>query len=502
MTDLVLLCPGRDGDTPDAERVRRLVREERATVVSVHVPTVTDDGLDPDEFVTCYHRNGVDLAGVDDDFVLRDIILVKTPDRDSPLNFVLLHVWNWPDSTYDIDAVRIPHGGDTDPRNNPKGKNPGNIWAFSEQLNDRVRGTQTTLFGGPDPETVARGHLELEGVERLVECHTDAGDAVHVWADDADAERIAGVVADLDRGVDRLAAGEPDPPREIPVLTAELPVEPAAETEAFDELPEGELPVPEAGEVDYRICDCREGVSLLPEGAIEDVVTSPPYNIAYDPFNVPKPDPVTGEVRSPLREGYEDDMPAEQYHALLESTFEAIDRKMARDSADAFVNIKNNYSGGDCRPPFWLLRLVPDDWSFSDLLVWRYDISYDPAKNKYKPYYEWIFRFTRGEAHRPADHEFLQDYYIPILKGNSKERQDLVHPAIYPKELVGTCLDLSGHDGLVVDPFLGSGTTLAAARERGRPAVGFEKQRQFESDIETRLRRAKRFQQGSDEAGD
>lgn len=488
MTDLILLLDSLDDSAPDADVVQDTIKGTTASVVSLQVPAVSEQSLYAEEFLTCYHQHGIDLASIEDEFKLRDILLVKTPKDDSPLNFVLLHIWNWPDSTYNLDAVRVPYEGETDPRNNPKGKNPGNIWAFTEQLNDREVGSQTRLFAPEPPETVGNGHLELDAVERLVECHTEQGDTVHIWSGEDDQEAISGIVSDLDRQIAEVPSGEPDDPRQIPVITEELPV---------DEVDDESQPPKfnDASEIsdrmlEYYFCDCREGVQNLPEESIQDVVTSPPYNIAYDPFNVPKPDPKTGEIRSPLREGYEDEMPAEQYHYLLAQTFAVLDEKMDSESADVFVNLKNNYHGGDCRPPFWLLDLIPAEWEFTDLLVWRYDISYDPAKNKYKPYYEWIFRFSKGDSGLDTDRDFLQDYYIPIVKGNSNEREDLLHPAIYPKKLVETCLGISDHSGLVVDPFLGSGTTLAAAKELGRPAIGFEKEKMYESDIEKRLQRA------------
>lgn len=488
MTDIALLLDPRQENSIDAEDVKERISEQKATVVSLQVPEVVEGSLDPDEFLTCYYQHGVNLSNVGEGFKLRDIILVKTPNNESPLNFVLLHVWNWPESTYDIDSVRVPYQGETDPRNNPKGKNPGNVWAFSEQLNDRQPGTQAQLFEPNPPDTVSDGHIEYEAVERIIKCHSSSGDTVHILAEESDVAAIESIATELDRDATEIPRGSPDTKDKIPVMVDELPVDQTEKNDDLDSLPD-ELDVSGKG-INYKICDCREGLQHLPEEIIQDVVTSPPYNIAYDPFNVPKPDPVTGEVRSPLREGYEDEMPAEKYHSLLQSTFEEIDKKMDPTSADAFVNIKNNYNGGDCRPPFWLLELIPDDWQFADLLVWRYDISYDPAKNKYKPYYEWIFRFSKGATNTDGGSDFLKDYYIPIVKGNSSEREGLVHPAMYPKQLVKTCLEVSDHSGLVVDPFLGSGTTLAAAKELGRPAIGFEKNRKFEDDIKKRVRRA------------
>lgn len=49
------------------------------------------------------------------------------------------------------------------------------------------------------------------------------------------------------------------------------------------------------------------------------------------------------------------------------------------------------------------------------------------------------------------------------------------HPAAYPISLASRCIDLFTHRGqLVVDPFVGSGSTLVAAQDAGRNALGFD----------------------------
>lgn len=59
------------------------------------------------------------------------------------------------------------------------------------------------------------------------------------------------------------------------------------------------------------------------------------------------------------------------------------------------------------------------------------------------------------------------------------ERRDIrnktMHPATFPISLARKVIELFTHRGeLVVDPFLGSGTTLVAASDCGRNAVGFD----------------------------
>jgi DNA modification methylase len=54
-------------------------------------------------------------------------------------------------------------------------------------------------------------------------------------------------------------------------------------------------------------------------------------------------------------------------------------------------------------------------------------------------------------------------------------RDKTKHPATYPISLARKCIELFSHKGeLVVDPFSGSGTTLVAARDAERNAVGFD----------------------------
>ena len=59
-------------------------------------------------------------------------------------------------------------------------------------------------------------------------------------------------------------------------------------------------------------------------------------------------------------------------------------------------------------------------------------------------------------------------------------RDKTLHPATFPISLARKAIDLFTHKGeLVLDPFVGSGTTLVAARDAGRNAVGFDLQKKY-----------------------
>lgn len=67
-------------------------------------------------------------------------------------------------------------------------------------------------------------------------------------------------------------------------------------------------------------------------------------------------------------------------------------------------------------------------------------------------------------------------------------RDKKLHPATYPIALARRCIELFTHRGeLVLDPFVGSGTTLVAACDLGRNAAGFDLNPSYVELARTRL---------------
>ena len=73
-------------------------------------------------------------------------------------------------------------------------------------------------------------------------------------------------------------------------------------------------------------------------------------------------------------------------------------------------------------------------------------------------------------------------------------RDKKVHPATFPISLARKIIELFTHKGeLVLDPFVGSGTTLIAAQDTGRNAVGFDLQERYIKLAESRLSQNKQL---------
>ena len=90
-------------------------------------------------------------------------------------------------------------------------------------------------------------------------------------------------------------------------------------------------------------------------------------------------------------------------------------------------------------------------------------------------------RIANGERAR------LYDWWeIQQVKNVSEEKTE--HPCQIPLELMRRVLLVTPYDGPVIDPFMGSGSTLRAAKDLGRTAIGIELSERYCEIAANRLR--------------
>ena len=63
-------------------------------------------------------------------------------------------------------------------------------------------------------------------------------------------------------------------------------------------------------------------------------------------------------------------------------------------------------------------------------------------------------------------------YYTPL---NQLDKNQYLHPTIKPLNIIENLVKISSREGdVILDPFVGSGTTCVASKRLGRKYIGFE----------------------------
>lgn len=118
-----------------------------------------------------------------------------------------------------------------------------------------------------------------------------------------------------------------------------------------------------------------------------------------------------------------------------------------------------------------VMRAAADaGWSVQSVLVWHKDWIGPGGTVGLRPSYELVTLMTRENFAIP--NRSLPDVWTEKWASHKPSG----HPAEKPTKLLGRLMDASGlpRDAVILDPFVGSGSTLRAAKDRGYRAIGIE----------------------------
>ena len=203
----------------------------------------------------------------------------------------------------------------------------------------------------------------------------------------------------------------------------------------------------------------------LPVESIGLIVTSPPYNIKNSTGNGLKDGRSGKWPRAALLEGYDshdDAMPYEEYVEWQRDCLTAMMRILRPDGA-IFYNHNWRVQNG-------LLQHrsdIVEDFPVRQILVWHRSggINFNPGY--FLPNYEVIYLIAKpGFRLAPKSNAKGCVWQIPQESNNP-------HPAPFPEELVQRCVESTSAQ-VVLDPFIGSGTTALAAETAHREWIGFD----------------------------
>ena len=216
-----------------------------------------------------------------------------------------------------------------------------------------------------------------------------------------------------------------------------------------------------------------ENFSKLMNGQLAVMVlTDPPYNLEIDGFCTGKG--ITKHSEFLVGSG---EMTPAEYCNFLQLVFRLMAAVLV-DGGLVYVFI-------DYRHVDQLISAGKSVFSaFKNLAVWAKDRA--GMGSFYRSQHELCCIFKFGNA--PHQNHFqlgqhgryrsnLWSYPCPVLFGTSRDEGDILrlHPTVKPAALVGDAImDVTRRGEIVVDPFLGSGTTVIAAERTGRICYGME----------------------------
>jgi len=177
--------------------------------------------------------------------------------------------------------------------------------------------------------------------------------------------------------------------------------------------------------------DCLEVMKTMPDKSVDIIIADPPYGMEFQSnYRFKKHEKIVGDERFPVE-------------VIAEFN------RLARKAVYVFCRWDNL---AELPKPKSVLAWVKNNWSMGDL------------KHEHGRQWEAICFYPQEE------HEFLKripDVIHADRTGNS------LHPTEKPVELIKTILD-ANKGQIVLDPFLGSGTSAIAAKQMGRDFIGIE----------------------------
>ena len=128
------------------------------------------------------------------------------------------------------------------------------------------------------------------------------------------------------------------------------------------------------------------------------------------------------------------------------------------------------------------IEMTTRRWVLRSPIIWHREKALpESVKDRPRRSYEYIFMFAKDRKYyfnrQPLiDKQIDEDVWTIIPRPSGTE----IDTAPYPDELVSRCLEIGcPPHGTVLDPFVGSGTTMAVATATGRAAIGIDISREF-----------------------
>lgn len=232
------------------------------------------------------------------------------------------------------------------------------------------------------------------------------------------------------------------------------------------------------------IIDCLEGLKNIPDGSIDLVLTDPPYSSGGAFSGDRKSRTSTkytatdfdGAAKLPDFSG--DNMDQRGFMEFTRQVFAKCREKTKPEGVVvSFIDWRNL--------PALCDSLQAAGWVWRGIAVWNKPNG-RPQKGRYRNEFEFIVWGSNGPMPFDRGVGCLPGYYR-YANVNAKERS---HQTEKPLQLITDLLEIVPPGAIVLDPFMGSGTTAEACIKTGRNYIGFELSKEYHAIAEQRVAEA------------
>lgn len=219
-----------------------------------------------------------------------------------------------------------------------------------------------------------------------------------------------------------------------------------------------------------------ENMKELPNNSVHLMITSPPYNVSKE---------------------YDEDLSLKEYLQLLENVFKETYRVLV-NGGRACINVANLGRRPYIPLSDYVSKMMIDiGFNMRGEIIWNKAASASPstawgswqsaANPILRDIHEYILVFSKGDYKREKGRkentiskEQFMEWTKSIWAMNAESAKRIGHPAPFPEELPYRLIQLYSFKGdIVLDPFMGSGTTAVAALKSDRIFVGYEINKEY-----------------------
>ncbi|NBG65509.1 DNA-methyltransferase [Acidiluteibacter ferrifornacis] len=214
------------------------------------------------------------------------------------------------------------------------------------------------------------------------------------------------------------------------------------------------------------ICgDSLEVMKSMPDESVDLVVTSPPYNLKNSTGNGMKDGRGGKWSNASLINGYshyDDNMPHEEYSKWQRDCLTEMLR-LIKDDGAIFYNHKWRVQAGLLQDRQDIVHGFP----VRQIIIWRRKGGINFNKGYFLPTYEVIYLIAKPKfklAPKANAHGDVWEFTQEMKNG---------HPAPFPVQLIDRII-CSTDAQIILDPFMGSGTTAITAMGNKRDFIGID----------------------------